>query len=137
MEGPYSAIFPAFITRMLAGERPVIFGDGRQTRDFTYVCDVTAANVRAAERHGRFRGEVVNVGTGRQTTPLDLVAMINRELGTDIAPLHEQGRPGDVRASVADVTLARELIGHEAEFTVERGLGPTIDYFRELGGAQA
>ncbi len=131
-KGSYSAVFPAFITRMLRGERPVIFGDGKQTRDFTCVSDVVAANIRAGEAAGPFAGEVVNIAAGRQTSLLDIVAMINRELGTDIAPVHEAERAGDVRDSFADVTLARELLGHEAACTVEKGLVPTIEYFRGL-----
>ena len=132
LRGPYAAVFPAFITRMLRGERPVIFGDGRQTRDFTYVSDVVAANVRAAEADDVFRGEAVNIAAGRRVSLLGLVAMLNSELGTDIEPVFEPERPGDVRTSHADLTLAREMLGHEAEYTVEKGLRPTIEYFRNL-----
>jgi UDP-glucose 4-epimerase len=132
LHGPYSAVFPAFITRMLRGERPVIFGDGKQTRDFTYVADTVAANICAAGADRRFRGEVVNVAAGRHTSLLDLVAMINRRLGTGLDPVHDPERPGDVRDSFADVTLARELLGHEAEHAVEDGLGPTIEHFRGI-----
>ena len=133
--GPYSAVLPAFITRMLRGERPVIFGDGGQTRDFTYVSDVVAANVRAAGREAPLGGEVINIAAGRQTSLLELVAMINRDLGTDLAPVFRPERPGDCRASCADVTLAREKLGHEAECTVEKGLRSTIEYFRGLQGS--
>lgn len=126
----YSAVFPAFITRMLGGGRPVIYGDGGTTRDFTYVADVVRANLLAAERAERFSGEVMNVGAGSRTSLLELVAMLNRMLGTDLAPVHEAERTGDVRDSLADITRARDLTGYVPGVGIEEGLRRTVEYFR-------
>ena len=130
----YAAVFPAFITRMLRGERPVIYGDGHQSRDFTYVEDVVSANVLAAARAEPLEGQEINVAAGRQTNLLELVALINKAMGTgtgtDLTPIHEGERPGDVRRSGADITLAREQLGYEPRVSLEDGLRQTIDYFR-------
>jgi len=131
-KGDYAAVFPAFIGRMLLGVRPVIFGDGLQSRDFCYVSDVAAANLRAGDSTRRFAGEAVNVAAGRETNLVELVGMLNRVLGTDLEPIFEPERPGDVRRSLADVSLARELLGHVAKVSVEAGLAPTAEHFRGL-----
>jgi len=130
LKGPYSAVLPAFITRMLAGERPVIYGDGLQGRDFTYVSDVVRANLLAADASRRFRGEPVNVAANRETTLLELVAAINARLGTDLKPVFEPPRAGDVRHSRGDTSRARELLGFVSEVSVAEGLEKTIAYFR-------
>ncbi len=132
----YSAVFPAFITRMLRGEPPLVHGDGTQGRDFTYVSDVVRANMLAAEREAPFEGEAVNVAANRETNLLDLVAAVNAYLGTDIAPVFEPGRAGDVWHSRGDTTRAEELLGFKAEVSIEEGIGRTIEHLRAVVGVE-
>ncbi len=129
LAGPYSAVFPAFITRMLRGERPVVYGDGRQSRDFTFGADGGRANLLAAARPEPFAGESINVAAGRSVDLLELVGRINRRLGTALDPEFAPERPGDVRWSSADVTRARDLLGFRAEVDLDEGLARTIEFF--------
>lgn len=125
----YAAVIPKFVTTMLAGRRPVVFGDGGQTRDFCFVGDVVAANLRALEVEG-LRGQVLNVAGGTSMTIDELVAALNRILGTDLEPEHTEARPGDIRHSRADVTRVREVLGWEPTVGVEEGLRRTVEHFR-------
>jgi UDP-glucose 4-epimerase len=127
----YSAVIPRFITAILSGERPTIFGDGRQSRDFCYVGNVVQANLLAAEAPG-ISGQVFNIATGRATTLLELIAALNRQLGTNVQPQHAPPRPGDIRDSMADITLARRLLGYEPEVDLDEGLKRSIVYYRQL-----
>ena len=127
-EGQYAAVIPKFVSLMLDGERPVIFGDGEQSRDFTYVDNAVQANVLAAE--GDVTGEAVNVGTGGRVTVNELVDALNETLGTDLDPIHDDPRPGDVRHSHADVSKAAERLGYEPEVGFEAGLARTVDHYR-------
>lgn len=132
LKGRYSAVFPAFVSRILQGKAPVVEGDGLQTRDFTYVSDVVRANLLAAAREEPFKGEAVNVGGGVRASVLDIAREINLALGTDIAPEHAEVRPGDVRDSLADLRGAKELLGYEPEVGLEEGLKRTVEYFRGI-----
>jgi UDP-glucose 4-epimerase len=129
--GEYSAVIPKFVVAMLAGNRPVIFGDGFQSRDFTYVENVVRGNLAAAERPAA-AGGVFNVACGKQCNLLELVAAINRVLGTKIEPAFEPARAGDVRDSLADITAAREVLGYEPTIDFDEGLRRSIDYYRSL-----
>jgi UDP-glucose 4-epimerase len=129
--GPYAAVIPLFVEAMLAGRRPVIFGDGLQSRDFTYVGDVVQANLLAAAA-SRAAGKVYNVACGRRTTLLDLVRRINQLLGTRIEPLHAARRPGDVRHSQASITRAQADLGFCPCTDLEQGLRACINYYRGL-----
>jgi len=108
---PYSAVVPLFLQAMLAGQRPLIHGDGLQSRDFTYVDDIVQANLLAADAP-RVAGRVYNIASGRTTTLLELVEKINAILGTDIRPIHTGPRPGDIRHSAADITRAQADLGY-------------------------
>jgi UDP-glucose 4-epimerase len=127
----YSAVIPLFITAMLAGQRPTIYGDGRQSRDFTYVENVVYGNLLAADAEGA-SGETINVANGRATTLLELIALLNQMLGTDIQPILAESRAGDVRESLADITKARRLLAYEPPIDFEEGLRRSIDYYRSL-----
>jgi UDP-glucose 4-epimerase len=109
--GPYSAVIPLFMEAMLAGRSPVIFGDGLQSRDFTCVEDVVQANLLAADVP-RVAGKIYNIASGRRTNLLDLVEKINDILGTHIKPIHDKARPGDIRHSQADISLAQAELGY-------------------------
>ncbi|MGE0607730.1 MAG: SDR family oxidoreductase [Pirellulales bacterium] len=130
----YSAVIPLFITAMLAGRRPTIYGDGGQSRDFTYVSDVVQGNLLAADAKANVAGKVFNLANGRSSTLLDLIASINRLLGLDIAPVLAPARVGDVRESLADITLARQYLGYDPGVSFEEGLKRSIDYYRTIAG---
>ena len=127
----YAAVIPKFVTEMLAGRRPTIFGDGHQSRDFTYVANVVDGNLLAAEAPAA-SGGAFNVACGEQLSLLDLVDAINRVLGTKIEPIFEAPRVGDVRDSLADISAARKVLGYEPRIGFEEGLRRSVEYYRSL-----
>jgi len=128
-DSPYAAVIPLFIDAMLAGRKPVIYGDGLQARDFTYVDNVVRANLLAAEVPG-IAGKVYNVACGRSTSLLDLVAALNGLLGTRIQPTHAAPRPGDVRDSLAGIARARAELGYAPSVDLMEGLRRCVAYYR-------
>lgn len=124
---PYSGVISRFASQMASGVRPVIFGDGSQTRDFTYVANVVAANLAAMRSARPIGGLAMNVGTGGRISLLDLVAGINRVLGTNLEPEFEPSRAGDVRDSQADLALIRGTLGYEPIVGFDEGLKRTLD----------
>jgi UDP-glucose 4-epimerase len=124
----YAAVIPAFITRMLAGERPVVYGDGLQSRDFTYVANVVDANLLACRAEGA-AGQVFNAACGQRTTLLELLEALEQVIGREANPLFEPPRPGDVRHSVAAIDKAREHLGYQPTTTFEEGLRRTVAFF--------
>lgn len=124
----YAAVIPIFCTRMLAGERPVIYGDGEQSRDFTYVDNVVQANVRAAlAKDGA--GQAFNVACGDSMSLNQLVQKLNDFIGTTIEPVYEPARVGDVKHSLADISAAREAFGYEPAVQMDEGLERTVRSF--------
>lgn len=128
---PYSAVIPLFLSAMLRGESPLIYGDGQQSRDFTYVANVVDGNLLAADAPD-VSGRVFNLACGRSITLLDLVAGLNAALGTDLSPRFAPPRAGDVRDSLADITAARTCLGYEPRIDLAAGLALSIDYYRAL-----
>ena len=130
----YAAVVPNFITALLAGQSPVIFGDGEQSRDFTYVANVVQANLLAMDATG-VAGRVFNVACGERVTLNHLVAELQDLLGTDIRPVYAAPRAGDIRHSLADLAAARSALGYEPAVQLREGLERTIDHIRfdELG----
>jgi nucleoside-diphosphate-sugar epimerase len=126
----YAAVIPQFITKVLNGESPTIYGDGEQSRDFIHVKSVVEANIMAAES-STVGGEVFNIASGTGLTVNALLAALNRILGAAIKPVHEPPRPGDVRHSVADIGKARRLLGFEPRPSFPEGLAETISWYRE------
>jgi nucleoside-diphosphate-sugar epimerase len=114
----YAAAISAFAHALKSRRQPTIFGDGQQTRDFTYIDNVVHANLLAAASHRNFTGEVINIGTGARLSLLDVLSKMTEVAGVNIQPRFEQPRPGDVRHSSADITKARTLLGYE----------PTVDF---------
>ena len=130
---PYSGVISRFATALIAGETPVIFGDGRQSRDFTYVGNVVDANLRALTAR-KLEGESVNIATGRRITLRALLAQMARTLGRSARPRFEPARAGDVRHSLADVSRARRLLGYRPRFGLDEGLEKTMAWYREAYG---
>ena len=126
----YAAVIPRFATACLAGQAPVVFGDGEQTRDFTFVADAVAANLLAADAP-RAAGEVVNVAGGRRVSLNELLGEIRTLTGAQVAPRHEAARAGDVRDSLADLGRARELLGYAPRVDLRAGLARTIESLKK------
>jgi nucleoside-diphosphate-sugar epimerase len=127
----YSGVISRFISTLLSGERPVIFGDGEQSRDFTYVADVVAANMRAAETTNGV-GRVINFARGERTTLNQVLDMLKSITGrTDVQVEYREPRTGDVRHSLADITRAREILGYEPQVDLREGLQLTIDWWKQ------
>jgi UDP-glucose 4-epimerase len=128
-DSPYAAVIPLFFEAMLAGKSPVIYGDGQQSRDFTYVADAVQANLRAAMAP-KASGKVYNVACGSRTSLLELVAKINALLGTNLQPVHQPPRPGDVKHSQADITPAQNDLGYVPKFDIDLGMRKCFEYYR-------
>ena len=127
----YSALIPRFAASILTGEAPTIFGDGEQSRDFTFIADVVQANRRAADAEGA-PGQWFNVGQGGRTTVNELLAMFHTiEPGEHPPAIHGPARVGEARHSQADISRARAVLGYEPEVTLEDGLRQTLDWFRD------
>jgi UDP-glucose 4-epimerase len=127
-DGEYAAVVPKFINRMLEGDSPIIYGDGGQSRDFTYVDNAIQANILAAESD--VTGEVFNIACGNRFTISELVSTLNELLHTDIEPRYAEPRPGDIRHSYADITKANQYLGYEPGISFKEGLTRTIEYFQ-------
>jgi nucleoside-diphosphate-sugar epimerase len=127
----YSAVIPKFITSYLAGEAPVIFGDGKQSRDFTYIENVINANLAACTAPSKCAGRVMNIACGERIDLDDLARVIREALGAQLLPRYEPPRVGDVKDSLADVSLARELIGYEPAIKFDEGIKKTIAWYRQ------
>jgi nucleoside-diphosphate-sugar epimerase len=127
----YAAVIPRFITAILRDQQPTIFGDGTQTRDFTFVENIIAANLAATVASKAALGEAINVACGDRISLLDLVATINQSLGKNIKPKLDPPRAGDVRHSQAANTKARDLLGWTPRITFADGIAKTIAFYRQ------
>ncbi len=124
----YSAVIPKFIQLIKNGESPVIYGDGSQSRDFTYVSNVVEANLLACEQGlEELSGEVFNIAFGKRVTINDLVEAINKALNTNVTPCYAEPRPGDVKHSLANIGKARQFLGYEPKIDFFEGLKKIID----------
>jgi nucleoside-diphosphate-sugar epimerase len=130
-QSQYAAVIPNFITALLKGESPVIFGDGEQSRDFTYVANVVHANMLAIEAPD-LGGKIYNVACGERITLNRLVAELRELLGSDVEPVYEAARAGDIRHSLADLSLATAELGYTPGVLLRDGLNRTIEHYQEL-----
>ncbi|NLH77188.1 MAG: SDR family oxidoreductase [Acidobacteria bacterium] len=128
----YAAVIPLFITLVLRGERPVIYGDGEQSRDFTYIDNVVEGNILAATSGGG-GGEAFNIACGDRLTVNGLLEAVNRVLGTGVRAVHAEPRPGDIRHSTADYAKARRIFGFEPCVPFLEGLRRTVDWYKNKG----
>lgn len=126
----YAAAIPAFVSAILNDKPPTIYGDGEQTRDFTYIDNVVHGNMLAAKAP-KLSGEVVNVACSESVTVNHTIELINNLLGKNVKPIYTDVRPGDVKHSLADITLARKIIGFEPVVKFDEGLRRAIEWYRE------
>jgi nucleoside-diphosphate-sugar epimerase len=126
----YSAVIPKFIGAALAGQSPTIFGDGEQSRDFTFVDNVVQANLLACRAEGA-PGETINIACGTRVTLNELAARIGRIVGKEVPPTYQPMRSGDVKHSLADIRKAKRILGYEPKVDLEQGLRRTVDWLRE------
>lgn len=130
---PYSAVIPLFITALLEGRRPVIYGDGEQTRDFTFIKNVVHGNLLAASAKAEdVAGKTFNVANGKSISLNQMLSQLNTLLGTDVQPVFEDARVGDVRDSLADISNARQFLGYEPVVTFDDGLKQSIEFYKSL-----
>ena len=125
----YAAVIPRFINRMLYGASPQVYGDGLQTRDFTYVANVLDACVLAAQAPSLISGEVMNVGCGGSITLMELIEILSDLVGSKVRPQFQEPRTGDVLHSMASIEKARRIIGYEPSISVRDGLAETVKWF--------
>jgi UDP-glucose 4-epimerase len=128
----YAAVIPRFIKAALGGETPIIFGDGEQSRDFCFIDNVVEANLLAATTPGA-AGRLFNIACGERTTLLDVIRTVSQLVGRTVVPLHEPPRSGDIRHSLADVSLARSVLGYKGAIGFAEGLRRTVAWYREQG----
>ena len=127
----YAAVIPKFISAMLRGERPIIYGDGLQSRDFTYIDNVVQGNLLACQASAA-AGETINLAAGGAIVINDLVARLGAILGADLAPIHVGERPGDIKHSRADISKARDLLAYAPVVGFDEGLRRTVEWYRRI-----
>jgi nucleoside-diphosphate-sugar epimerase len=125
----YSAVIPKFIDALLQGRPPIIFGDGEQSRDFTYIENVVQANLLAMSAKD-LHGEAINIAYGKRISLNQLLSLLKEILGSKLSPIHEEPRQGDVRHSLADIRKGKEIINYEPTVGIEIGLKKTAEFFQ-------
>ncbi|MBQ6598395.1 MAG: NAD-dependent epimerase/dehydratase family protein, partial [Lentisphaeria bacterium] len=130
-DGPYAAVIPKFIKSLLKGERPVIHGDGRQSRDFTYIENVIEANLKACLAPDEAAGQVFNIAYGEREYLIDIYHALTRVLQVEIEPVFGPERPGDIRHSNADISKARRLLGYAPDYDFVKGLAEAIQWYKD------
>ena len=129
--GAYAAVIPKFIKQLLCGERPTIHGDGRQSRDFTYIENVIEANLKACLAPEEAVGQVYNIAYGGREYLIDIYCGLTKALGIELEPIFAPERPGDIRHSNADISKAKLLLGYSPEWSFDRGIQSAIKWYRE------
>ncbi|MFH1721136.1 MAG: SDR family oxidoreductase [Candidatus Altiarchaeota archaeon] len=126
----YAAVIPKFITSIAKDESPTVFGDGTQSRDFTFIEDAVLANLKAA-KSSKGVGEVCNIAVGQRRTVNELIGLVNELLEKNIDAEYAKPRPGDVKHSHADISKAQRLLGYKPEHDLKKGLEKTVEWFRD------
>ena len=129
-DGPYAAVIPKFIAQLMRGERPTIFGDGLQSRDFTYVANVVEANLRACLAPDEASGRAFNVAAGGRETLLDVYSAIAGALGSSLEPVFDAPRAGDIRHSHADISLSCAMLGYDPSYDFAAGLAEALAWYK-------
>ena len=130
--GAYAAVIPKFIKQLLNNERPTINGDGKQSRDFTYIENVIEANLKACLAPHEVAGQVFNIAYGGREYLIDIYHTLTKALGKEIEPIFGPDRAGDIKHSNADITKARKLLGYEPEYDFARGIQLAIDWYKDI-----
>jgi len=129
-DGAYAAVIPKFIKMLLNGETPTINGDGKQSRDFTYIENVIEANLKACKASSEYAGEAFNVAYGGREYLIDIYYGLTEALGKDVEPNFGPDRPGDIKHSNADISKAKEMLGYDPEYSFEKGIKLAIDWYK-------
>ncbi|MBP5725101.1 MAG: SDR family oxidoreductase [Bacteroidales bacterium] len=129
--GAYAAVIPKFIKQLLNNERPTINGDGKQSRDFTYIENVVEANLKACIAPNNVSGQAFNIAYGGREYLIDIYYVLTKALKKDIEPIFGPDRPGDIKHSNADISKAKKYLGYEPEYDFARGLGEAIEWYKE------
>jgi len=130
--GAYAAVIPAFVSRLLRNQPPIVYGDGQQSRDFCYIDNVCEANWLAAHADPAVcNGQAINIACNRRTSLNEILQLLNRLLGTNVKAVYQSPRPGDVIHSQADIRRAKELIGYSPKVFFEEGLTKAIGWYKE------
>lgn len=129
--GAYAAVIPKFIKQLLDGEVPTINGDGRQSRDFTYIDNVIEANLKACLASSDVAGQAFNIAYGGREYLIDIYYDLCRALGKNVEPHFGPDRAGDIKHSNADISKAKELLGYDPAFNFEKGIALAIDWYKE------
>ena len=127
----YSAVIPKFIDALLQGRPPIIFGDGEQSRDFTYIENVVQANLLAMSAE-HLHGEAINIACGKRTSLNQLLNILKEILGSKQSPIHQEPRQGDVKHSLADIRKGKEILNYEPKIGIEAGLKKTVEFFKKI-----
>lgn len=130
-EGAYAAVLPKFIKQLLNDEQPTINGDGKQSRDFTYIENVIEANLKACKASHEAAGQAYNIAYGGREFLIDIYMQLLNALGKDIQPIFGPDRKGDIKHSNADVSKAKEMLGYEPDWNFERGIEAAIQWYKE------
>ena len=130
-DGAYAAVIPKFLKQLMRGEVPTINGDGRQSRDFTYIENVIEANLKACLAPSEAAGQAFNIAYGGREYLIDIYYGLTKALGVDIEPNFGPDRPGDIKHSNADISKARELLGYDPDWSFERGIAAAIEWYKE------
>lgn len=130
-DGAYAAVIPKFIKQLLNNEQPTIYGDGKQSRDFTYIENVIEANLKACLASSKIAGQTFNIAYGAREYLIDIYYTLTKALGKDIEPCFGPDRAGDIKHSNADISKARKMLGYAPEYDFERGLYEAIDWYKE------
>lgn len=129
--GDYAAVIPKFIKQLLKDERPIINGDGRQSRDFTYIENVIEANLKACKASSEASGEIYNIAYGEREYLIDIYYYLAKTLGKQIEPIFGKERTGDIKHSNADITKAKKFLGYDPDWNFKRGIDEAIQWYRE------
>ena len=137
-DGAYAAVIPKFLKQLMHGETPTINGDGKQSRDFTYIENVIEANLKACLAPHEAAGEAFNIAYGGREFLIDIYYGLTKALGVNIEPNFGPDRKGDIKHSNADISKAKKLLGYDPDYSFEDGIALAIDWYKEnLGGAQS
>ena len=130
-DGAYAAVIPKFIKQLMAGERPTIYGDGTQSRDFTYIENVIEANLKACLAPKTAAGDVYNVACGGRESLMDIYETLTSALGVDVEPVFAPARLGDIKDSHADITKTKAALGYDPDYDFARGMAEAVAWYRE------